>query len=99
MGESEHFVIQDDDQEAVVMPNKKGEKFLCFLPKVHNSKSSKLFSHQNTSNLILETEKHIKLKTPDELLEVLKDICLIRVSIFRTSLLSHKWEKEEFYQK
>ncbi|XP_031131498.1 protein OS-9 homolog [Ipomoea triloba] len=83
--------LPDDDQEAVVMPNKKGEKFLCFLPKVHNSKSSKLFSHQNTSNLILETEKHIKLKTPDELLEVLKDICLIRQEGW--------WSYEFCYQK
>lgn len=96
MGVFEHSVLQDDDQEAVVMPNKKGEKFLCFLPKMHNSKSSKLVSHQNTSSLILETEKHVKLKTPDELLEVLKDICLVRVSIFRTPLLTHKWEKEKF---
>ncbi|XP_019171379.1 PREDICTED: protein OS-9 homolog [Ipomoea nil] len=39
--EDSHF-FPDDDQEAVVMPNKKGEKFLCFLPKGHNSKTSKL---------------------------------------------------------
>ncbi|CAH9076126.1 unnamed protein product [Cuscuta epithymum] len=81
----------DDDQEAVIMPNKKGEKFLCFLPKVHNSKSSKLVTQQNTSSLILETEKHIKPKTPDELLEVLKDLCLIRQEGW--------WSYEFCYQK
>ncbi|RAL50135.1 hypothetical protein DM860_007809 [Cuscuta australis] len=81
----------DDDQEAVVMPNNKGEKFLCFLPKVHNSKSSKLVSQQNTSSLILETEKHIKPKTPDELLDVLKDACLLRQEGW--------WSYEFCYQK
>ncbi|KAL7259687.1 hypothetical protein ACSBR1_005551 [Camellia fascicularis] len=68
----------DDDQESVVMSNKFGEKFLCFLPKVKKLKSGKPVSQQNTSSLIVETEKRIKLKTPDELLEVLKDQCFIR---------------------
>ncbi|KAK3007649.1 hypothetical protein RJ639_013883 [Escallonia herrerae] len=68
----------DDDQESVVMPNKNGEKFLCFLPKVEIPKTEKPVIQQNTSSLILETEKRIKLKTPDELLEVLKDKCFIR---------------------
>ncbi|KAK4369895.1 hypothetical protein RND71_009370 [Anisodus tanguticus] len=33
----------------------------------------------NISSLVVDTEKHIKWKTPDELLEVLKVRCLIRV--------------------
>ncbi|THG02339.1 hypothetical protein TEA_021181 [Camellia sinensis var. sinensis] len=63
----------DDDQESVVMSNKFGEKFLCFLPKVKKLKSGKPVSQQNTSSLIVETEKRIKLKTPDELLEKSKN--------------------------
>lgn len=81
----------DDDQEAVVMPNNKGEKFLCYLPKEHNSKSSKLVSQQNMSSLVLETEKHTKPKTPDELIDVLKDVCLIRQEGW--------WSYEFCYQK
>ncbi|KAM7508276.1 hypothetical protein LguiA_018729 [Lonicera macranthoides] len=68
----------DDDQESVVMPNKNGEKFLCFLPKVEKSKNEKPVIQQNTSSLIVGTEKRIKQKTPDELLEVLKDGCFLR---------------------
>lgn len=68
----------DDDQESIVMPNKNGEKFLCFLPKVEKSKSGKLVSPQNISSMIVESETRMKLKTPDELLEVLKDLCFIR---------------------
>lgn len=63
------------------MPNKNGGNFLCFLPKVEKAKSGKPVTQHNTSNMIVESEKRIKLKTPDELLEALKDQCLIRVSI------------------
>lgn len=68
----------DDDQESVIMPKKNGDKFQCFLPKVEKSKSGKPTIHQNMTSLILETEKRFKLKTPDELLEALKDRCFIR---------------------
>ncbi|KAL0451808.1 UNVERIFIED_CONTAM: protein OS-9 [Sesamum latifolium] len=68
----------DDDQESIVMPNKNGEKFLCFLPKVEKSKSGKVVAQQNISSMIVESETRMKLKTPDELLEVLKDRCFIR---------------------
>lgn len=68
----------DDDQESIVMPNKNGEKFLCYLPKVEKSKSGRLVAQQNISNMIVESETRAKLKTPDELLDVLKDRCLIR---------------------
>ncbi|GKA14717.1 protein OS-9 [Tanacetum coccineum] len=70
--------IPDDDQESVVMPKKNGDKFLCYLPKVEKFKSEKPTVHENTTSLILETEKRIKMKTPDELLEAFKDQCFIR---------------------
>ncbi|KAK9947462.1 hypothetical protein M0R45_003086 [Rubus argutus] len=62
-----------DDQESVVMPNKNGQNFICYLPKVEEAKSEKPVLQQNTSSMIVETEKRVKVKTPDELLEVLKD--------------------------
>lgn len=61
------------------MPKKNGEKFLCFLPKVEKSKSGKPVAQQNLSSMIVESETHMKLKTPDELLEVLKERCFLRV--------------------
>ncbi|KAL2464435.1 Protein OS-9-like protein [Forsythia ovata] len=83
--------LPDDNQESLVMPNKNGEKFLCFLPKVEKSKGGKLVSLQNTSSVIMETEKTMKLRTPDELLEVLKDQCFIRQEGW--------WSYEFCYQK
>ncbi|KAA3486046.1 protein OS-9-like protein [Gossypium australe] len=79
----------DDGQESVVMPNKDGNNFLCFLPKVGKAKKS--VTHQNTSSMIVETEKRVKLKTPDELLEVLKNQCFIRQEGW--------WSYEFCYQK
>ena len=73
--------MQDDDQESVVLPNKDGKNFLFFLPKVEKAKTGKPVTHQNTGSMIVETEKRV-LKTADELLEVLKDRCFIRVSIW-----------------
>jgi len=75
-------IFQDDDQESVVMPGKDGQKYLCFLPKVEKAKGEKPIVQQNVTSMIVETEKRIKLKTPDELLEVLKGQCLVRVSTY-----------------
>lgn len=61
------------------MPGKDGQKFICFLPKVEKFKTEKPINQQNTSSVIVGTEKRLKPKTPDELLEVLKDRCFIRV--------------------
>ena len=63
------------------MPDKNGQKYICFLPKVEKAKSETPIIQHNVSSMIVETEKRIKLKTPDELLEALKDRCFIRVSI------------------
>ncbi|KAL3535937.1 hypothetical protein ACH5RR_004398 [Cinchona calisaya] len=73
------------------MPNKNGEKFLCFLPRMEKSKSGKPVNQQNTSSMILETERSIKLRTPDELLEVFKDRCFLRQEGW--------WSYEFCYQK
>ncbi|KAJ4842885.1 hypothetical protein Tsubulata_013839 [Turnera subulata] len=52
----------------------------CFSPvkRVEKAKSGKPVTQLNTSSMIVETEKRIKLKTPDELLDVLKGSCFIR---------------------
>lgn len=91
VGHNQHFVIlkivvtrlpnmQDGDLESVILPNKEGQKFLCYLPKVTQPKNVIPVAQHNSSSMIMETEKRISLKTPDELLEGLNDICLLRVS-------------------
>ncbi|CAN1290013.1 Protein OS-9 homolog [Linum perenne] len=72
------------------MPDKNGHRYLCYLPKIEKAKSGKPVSQLNMSSMIMETEKRVKLKTPDELLEVLKDRCFIRVSIaFQVQMTNH----------
>ncbi|XP_011626391.2 protein OS-9 homolog isoform X1 [Amborella trichopoda] len=66
----------DYDQESVVMTNKNGQKFLCFLPKIEEKKDGKSNSQQNSSNVIMESGKLVK--TPDELIDELKDQCFER---------------------
>ncbi|XP_008443923.1 protein OS-9 homolog isoform X1 [Cucumis melo] len=68
----------DEDQESVFMPNKNGKNYLCYLPKVEKSKSGKPSIQLNMSSMIVESEKRVKLKTPDELLEALKEQCFVR---------------------
>ncbi|KAJ6863443.1 hypothetical protein NC652_040098 [Populus alba x Populus x berolinensis] len=70
--------LPDDDQDSIVIPNKNGENYLCFLPKVEKAKSEKPITQLNISSMIVETEERVKLKTPDELLEVLKGSCFVR---------------------
>ncbi|XP_028753978.1 protein OS-9 homolog isoform X2 [Neltuma alba] len=81
----------DDDQESIIMPDKSGQKFICFLPKVEKEKSGRPVIQHNISSMIVESEKRLKLKTPDELLEVLKDRCFIRQEGW--------WSYEFCYQK
>ncbi|KAI4377318.1 hypothetical protein MLD38_014967 [Melastoma candidum] len=68
----------DDDQESLVMPGKNGQNYLCYLPKEEKVKSGTPVFTQNATGVIMETEKQVKLKTPDELLEVLSDRCFLR---------------------
>ncbi|XP_018854686.1 uncharacterized protein LOC109016767 isoform X2 [Juglans regia] len=73
------------------MPNKNRGNFICFLPKMEKAKSGKPVTQLNTSNMIMESKKRIKLKTPNELLEILKDRCFIRQEGW--------WSYEFCYQK
>lgn len=60
------------------MTNKEGHNFICFLPVVEQIKSIKPITPQNSTSIILETDRRIKPKTPDELIEAIKDKCLYR---------------------
>ncbi|KAJ6846201.1 protein OS-9-like protein [Iris pallida] len=68
----------DEGQDSTMMSNKEGKNFMCFLPIVEETKPVKQISQQNSSSIIVETDRKTKLKTPDELLDVLKDKCLYR---------------------
>lgn len=68
----------DNEQESLVMTNKEGHNFICFLPVVEQIKSIKPITPQNSTSIILETDRRIKPKTPDELIEAIKDKCLYR---------------------
>ncbi|KAJ4768238.1 Protein OS-9 [Rhynchospora pubera] len=69
----------ENGQESVVMKIKDGASYNCYLPITQETKTMKTGAFlQNSSNALLENDKKI-LKTPDELLDVLKDeACLYR---------------------
>lgn len=71
--------LQDEDQESMLMTNKNGHRFLCYLPMVEEAKTGKPIAQQNMSSMIVESDRRIKPKTPDELMEVLTEQCLLRV--------------------
>ncbi|KAH9624414.1 hypothetical protein KSS87_003433 [Heliosperma pusillum] len=73
------IVAQDDAQESVFMPDKNGKNHLCFLPKVEKPKSEVSVTQYNTSSMIMESEKRMKVMTADELLAVLGEECLFRI--------------------
>ncbi|KAL0910218.1 hypothetical protein M5K25_021175 [Dendrobium thyrsiflorum] len=68
----------DNEQESLVMTNKEGQSFICFLPVVEETKPLKPVSQPNSTSLILETDQRIKQKTPDELIEGIKEKCIYR---------------------
>lgn len=63
----------DDGQESMVMTNKDGQKYTCFLPTVEETKTMTSIAQHNSSSIVIETEHRVKSKTPDELLDILKD--------------------------
>lgn len=67
----------ENGQESVPMASHDGKRYKCFLP-VEETKTMKSMLPQNATNVIIESERRIKPKEPDELLEVLKDQCFYR---------------------
>ncbi|KAG8075149.1 hypothetical protein GUJ93_ZPchr0006g43267 [Zizania palustris] len=69
----------ENNQESVPMTSHAGKHYTCFLP-VEETKTMKSIIPQNaTNNVIIESDRKIKPKDPDELLEVLKDQCFYRL--------------------
>ncbi|GLJ36795.1 hypothetical protein SUGI_0742160 [Cryptomeria japonica] len=68
----------DPGQESVLMTDREGQKFECFLPKTDVYKDAKDSNEQYSSSVTLAKDRQIKTKTPDELLEALKDQCFLR---------------------
>ncbi|KAL1194866.1 OS-9-like protein [Cardamine amara subsp. amara] len=67
-----------ENLESVVMADKYGRRYLCFLPKEEKATSKWTTTQQNISTVMMETQKQVKLKTPDELLQPLSENCLLR---------------------
>ena len=67
------------------MASHEGKHYICFLP-VEETKTMKSILPQNATNVIIESDRRIKPKEPDELLEPLKDQCFYRVSIIHLFL-------------
>jgi hypothetical protein len=62
------------------MTSHEGKHYTCYLP-VEETKTMKSIVPQNATNVIVESERKVKPKEPDELLEILKDQCFYRVSV------------------
>ncbi|XP_056860770.1 protein OS-9 homolog [Raphanus sativus] len=77
--EESPFHPSDNLEESMVMLDKQGRRFLCFLPKEEEATSGWTSTQQqNVSTVLMETDKQVKLKTPDELLQPLDEKCLVR---------------------
>ncbi|CAI0542635.1 unnamed protein product [Linum tenue] len=87
----------DEDQESVVMPDTNGRSYICYLPKIEKAKSEKPVNQVNITSMIVETERRLKLKTPDELLEVFKGKCLVRQEGWWTYELCHEQKLRQFH--
>ncbi|KAF7104669.1 hypothetical protein CFC21_105550 [Triticum aestivum] len=68
----------ENGQESEPMTDHEGRQYTCYLP-VEETKTMKSIVPQNATNVIIESERKVKPKEPDELLEVLKDQCFYRV--------------------
>ncbi|CAN6449930.1 unnamed protein product [Victoria cruziana] len=62
----------------MVMSYQNGTKYNCFLPKVEEKKDAHSVAQQNSSTMVMEADRRLKLKTPDEILDKLKGQCLFR---------------------
>lgn len=71
-------IQQENGQESVPMASHEGKHYMCFLP-IEETKTMKSILPQNATNFIIESDRRIKPKEPDELLEPLKDQCFYRV--------------------
>ncbi|KAJ3678411.1 hypothetical protein LUZ60_002214 [Juncus effusus] len=65
----------ENGQESVFMNTKEGKSYKCYLPLVEEeTRKVKSVNSQNSSNSVIESDRKI-IKTPDELLDIMKDEC------------------------
>ncbi|KAJ1260097.1 hypothetical protein BS78_10G206100 [Paspalum vaginatum] len=67
----------ENGQESVPITSHEGKRYTCFLP-VEETKTMKSVLPLNATNVIIDSDRRIKPKEPDELLEFLKDHCFYR---------------------
>ncbi|KAJ6363306.1 hypothetical protein OIU78_003476 [Salix suchowensis] len=91
-----HFILMMTRSQWLC-PTKTGENYLCFLPKVEKAKSEMPHTQLNVSSMIVETEKRVKLKTPDELLEALKGLCFVRQEGWWSYELCYQQKLRQFH--
>ena len=72
--------VQTLDQETIMMTDRDGKKFRCNLPIPEVTKTIDKESQQNGSSTGLLADDRSTRKTPEDLLDALKDKCLFRVS-------------------
>ncbi|KAH9322309.1 hypothetical protein KI387_016948, partial [Taxus chinensis] len=68
----------DPGQESMMMTGRDGQRFECFLAKTDENTDDINFREHYSSGVTLAKDRQTKIKTPDELLEVLKDQCFLR---------------------
>lgn len=71
------------------MTNNDGQNYMCYLPIVEEPKPARTITQQNSSGVIVEAERKVKLKTPDELIDVFDD-CIHRHESWWTYEFCHK---------
>jgi protein OS-9 len=71
---------QENGYESIPIASHEGKHYTCFLP-VDETKIMKSIDPQNATNVIIESDRRIKPKERNELLEPLNDQCFYRVSI------------------
>lgn len=74
------WYVQTLDQETIMMTDRDGKKFRCNLPIPEVTKTIDKESQQNGSSTGLLADDRSTRKTPEDLLDALKDKCLFRVS-------------------
>uniref|UniRef100_A0A0D6R9F1 Protein OS-9 homolog n=1 Tax=Araucaria cunninghamii TaxID=56994 RepID=A0A0D6R9F1_ARACU len=78
MHSGDAYFRADPGQESIMMADGDGQRFECFLPKIDENKDVENVNEKYSSSVTLATDRQTKTKTPDELLEVMKDQCFLR---------------------
>ncbi|XP_024368657.1 protein OS-9 homolog isoform X1 [Physcomitrium patens] len=95
---AESPIFPTSDQETIVMTDRDGKKFRCNLPVLESTKLlNKDVVEQNGTNTSLVTDKRSSRKTPEDLLDVLKDKCFRRYEGWWIYELCYKGHLRQFH--